>query len=81
MRLAALSRGEKGIFRAAAGALAYCSPARRRGRGVYRAMAARGFFRTIPQLGTPQLHPADAAFLIAAVGAAAIIRIAAGVFS
>jgi len=82
MRLAALSRGEKGSFRAAAGALAVLfARSQARAEAVYRAMAARGFSGRIPQLGTPHLHPADAAFLIAAVGAAAIIRIAAGVFS
>lgn len=82
MRLAAASRGSKGGFRAAAGALAVLfARSQARAEAVYHAMAARGFTGRIPQLGLPRLHASDLAFLMVAAGAAVLIRIAAGALS
>jgi len=79
MRLAAASRGRKGGFRAAAGALAVLfARSQARAEAVYRAMAARGFSGRIPQLGRPGLQAADWTLVAVAAGSSALIRFLAG---
>jgi cobalt/nickel transport system permease protein len=73
-RLAARSRGSS--FRASAGALGVLfARSWERADGIYYAMLARGFNGRFPSFTASRFAGADAAFLLAAAGAAIAIRV------